>query len=160
MKKRQLGVAMVELAIILPLLLAICFGITEFGRAIYTYNTLAKSARDAARYLSTQAAGNGAAWSVARNLVAYGNPAGTGSLLVPGLDKNSMVAICDASNCAGNKDQGSNPVINTVTVTITGYPFIPVIDLLAFTRFYSGGKDSITSIVFGDISVTMRQQSP
>lgn len=160
MKKQQLGVAMVELAIILPLLLAICFGITEFGRAIYTYNTLAKSARDAARYLSTQAAGNGAAWSVARNLVAYGNPAGTGSLLVPGLDKNSMVAICDASNCAGNKDQGSNPVINTVTVTITGYPFKPVIDLLAFTRFYSGGTDSITSIVFGDISVTMRQQSP
>jgi Flp pilus assembly protein TadG len=159
MKNRQAGVAMVELAIILPLLLAICFAVTEFGRAIYTYNTLAKSARDAARYLSTQAAGNGASWGVARNLVAYGNPIGDGPLLVPGLDKNSMVTICDASYCAGNLNQGSNPVINTVTVTITGYSFSPVIDLLAFTNFYSTSKSSLTSITFGDISVTMRQQS-
>ncbi|MGT2493951.1 TadE family protein [Cupriavidus basilensis] len=34
--------ALVELAITLSLLLAITFAITEFGRAIYTYNTLAK----------------------------------------------------------------------------------------------------------------------
>lgn len=164
MKKRQGGVAMIELAIVLPLLLAICFGITEFGRAIYTYNTLAKSARDASRYLSTQTAGNTAAWRTARNLVAYGNPAGSGSPLVPGLSKanmDSMVAICDASitTCTGNVNQGSNPAINTVTVSITEYPFTPVIDILAFTRFYSGGTDSIKSIIFGDISVTMRQQS-
>lgn len=156
MKNRQRGVAMVELAIVLPLLLAICFGITEFGRAIYTYNTLAKSARDAARYLSTQAAADTAAWTTAKNLVRYGNPAGTGSLLLPGL-QDSMVEVCDASNCAANRNQGSNPAINTVTVTITGYSFNPVIDILAFTRFYSGGTSSVTSIIFSDISVTMRQ---
>jgi len=158
MKKKQRGVATVELALVLPLLLAICFGITEFGRAIYTYDTLAKSARDAARYLSTQAAGNTAAWTTARNLVLYGNPAGTGPLLVPGLAVG-MVDVCDASICAANLNQGTNPAINTVTVTITGYPFDPVIDLLAFTRFYGGGTGSITAITFGDISVTMRQQS-
>lgn len=160
MKKRQGGVAMIELAIVLPLLLAICFGITEFGRAIYTYNTLAKSARDATRYLTTQTAGNAAAWITARNLVAYGNPAGDGSPLVPGLSKanmNSMITICDKSTCTANVNQGSNPAINTVTVTIAGYPFTPVIDILAFTRFYSGGTSSLKSIIFGDISVTMRQ---
>lgn len=156
MIKSQRGVAMIELAIILPLLLAICFAITEFGRAIYTYNTLAKSARDAARYLSTQAAESG--YSTARDLVVYGKPAGSDPL-VPGL-LPSMVTICDASNCpATNLNQGSNPAINTVTVTITGYPFNPVIDLLAFTRFYTGGTSSITAITFGDISVTMRQKS-
>lgn len=160
MKNRQRGVAMVELAIVLPLLLAICFAITEFGRAIYTYNTLAKSARDAARYLSTQASGSG--YNTARNLVAYGNPAGTGTPLMPGLNSSnmgSMVAICDASTCSANLNQGSNPTINTVTVTITGYQFTPLLDLLGFTRFYSGGTSSITSIGFGNISVTMRQQS-
>jgi len=159
-KKKQRGVALVELAIVLPLLLAICFAITEFGRAFYTYDTLAKSARDAARYLTTQAAGSG--WTTARNLVAYGNPAGTGSPLVPGLDSSNMsskVTICDASNCPGNLNQGSNPVINTVTVTITGYQFAPVINILAFTNFYTGGTNSITSITFGDIAVTMRQKS-
>lgn len=160
MKKKQRGVAMVELALVLPLLLAICFGITEFGRAIFTYNTLAKSTRDAARYLTTQAAGNTSGWATAKNLVIYGNPAGTGSPLVPGLTATN-VAICDASisTCTGNLNQGSNPTINTVTVTITGYQFTPAIDLLAFTRIYSGGTDSITSITFDNISVTMRQQS-
>lgn len=162
MKNRQRGVAMVELAIVLPLLLAICFAITEFGRAIYTYDTLAKSARGAARYLTTQAAGG--AHPIARNLVVYGNPAGTGTPLMPGLNASnmaSMVAICDASivTCTANVNQGSNPTINTVTVTITGYQFTPLLDLLGFTRFYSGGTSSITSITFGNISVTMRQQS-
>jgi Flp pilus assembly protein TadG len=159
MKKNQRGAAAIEFAIVAPLLLAICFGITEFGRAIYTYNTLAKSARDAARYLSTQAAGNATALATAKNLVVYGNPAGTGTPLATGLT-SANVAICDASNCpTTNLNQGSNPAINTVTVNITGYQFTPVIDLLAFTRFYTGGKASITSITFGDIGVTMRQQS-
>ncbi|ANA34079.1 hypothetical protein R82526_01139 [Ralstonia mannitolilytica] len=160
MKRRQQGVALVELAITLSLLLAITFGITEFGRAIYTYNTLAKAARDAARYLSTQAAGNASAYNTAQNLVVYGTPTVGASqpTLVPGL-KTSMVAICDASNasCPSNIAQGTNPAINTVTVTISGYTFNPVIDLMAFTRFYTGGSGTLTSVPFGNISVTMRQ---
>lgn len=158
MKKHQRGVAAIEFAIVAPLLLAICFGITEFGRAIYTYNTLAKAARDAARYLSTQTAGNAAAWNTARNLAVYGNPLGTGSPLAKGLN-TGMVTICDASNCPANLNVGSNPVINTVSVSISGYQFTPMFDPLAFTSMYTGGKDSITSITFGDIGVTMRQQS-
>jgi Flp pilus assembly protein TadG len=158
MKNRQSGVAAVELALVLPLLLAICFAITEFGRAIYTYDALTKSARDAARYLSTQSAGDAPAQATASNLVVYGNPAGTGSPLVPGLT-TSKVKICDAvtTGCTNNVSQGSFPVINTVTVTIRGYTFNPLIDILGFTRFYTGGTSSITSITFDDISVTMRQ---
>ncbi|MBW8828547.1 MAG: pilus assembly protein [Burkholderiales bacterium] len=161
MKYKQRGVAAVELALILPLLLAICFATTEFGRAIYTYNTLAKSTRDASRYLSTQASGNATAQGKARNLVVYGNPAGTGSSLMPGLT-TAMVDICDPADlprCASNYSQGSLPVIDTVTVTIKGYQFNPVIDLLIFTRMYTGGSGATTSITFGDISVTMRKQS-
>jgi len=160
MKKRQEGVALVELAITISLMLAICFAVTEFGRAIYTYNTLAKAARDAARYLSTQAAGDAAAHATATNLVVYGTPVVGASqpTLVWGLSA-SKVSICDAANpaCTSNIFQGSNPAINTVTVTVTGYTFSPVLDLLAFTRFYTGGNASMTSIPFGDISVTMRQ---
>ncbi|MCO5398544.1 TadE/TadG family type IV pilus assembly protein [Ralstonia soli] len=160
MKTRQRGVALVELAIVISILLAITFAITEFGRAIYTYNTLTKAARDAARYLSTQAAGSTAAYATATNLAVYGKPtvSGTPTPLAPGLAAN-MVSICDASNtsCTSNIAQGTNPAINTVTVAISGYPFVPALDLLAFTRFYSGGTGSITAITFGSISVTMRQ---
>src|SRR5437762_4286803 len=122
MKTRQKGVALVELAITLSLLLAITFAVTEFGRAIYTYNTLAKSTRDAARYLSTQAAGNASARTTATNLAVYGTPTISGSPapLVSGLN-TSMVSICDASipACTTNKFQGSNPAINTMTVSNT-----------------------------------------
>ncbi|MGX6567856.1 TadE-like domain-containing protein [Cupriavidus necator] len=160
MKKRQKGVALVELAITISLLLAICFAVTEFGRAIYTYNTLAKSVRDAARYLSTQAAGNAAAHAMAKQLVVYGTPVATDGqpTLAPGL-KTSMVSVCDAADpaCASNMGQGASPAINTVTVRISGYTFTPILDLLGFTRFYTGGSDSLTSISFSDISATMRQ---
>ncbi|RWA51012.1 pilus assembly protein TadE [Cupriavidus sp. UYMSc13B] len=154
------GVALVELAITISLLLAICFGLTEFGRAIYTYNTLAKSVRDAARYLSTQAAGSATAHDMAKQLAVYGTPVATATqpALVPGLN-TSMVAICDAADpaCISNMGQGSNPAINTVTVRVTGYTFTPILDLLGFTRFYTGGSASLTSIPFSDISATMRQ---
>jgi hypothetical protein len=46
------GQAMVELALMLPVLLLIIFGITEFGRALYIENTLTNAAREGARMAS------------------------------------------------------------------------------------------------------------
>jgi hypothetical protein len=43
------GNAVLEFALILPLLLLILFGITEFGRAIMTTNVLNSAAREGAR---------------------------------------------------------------------------------------------------------------
>src|ERR1700687_3319868 len=54
MKPTQRGTAIVEFALVLPLLLLLTMTTTEFGRAIYQYNTIVKSLRDATRYLSTQ----------------------------------------------------------------------------------------------------------
>ena len=57
MKIRQRGVALVELALIIPFLLLLTFITTEFGRAMYEYNAVAKATRDAVRYLSFQTPG-------------------------------------------------------------------------------------------------------
>ena len=43
------GNAMVEFALVLPLLLVVCFGITEFGRAWMTMNILTSAAREGVR---------------------------------------------------------------------------------------------------------------
>lgn len=51
----QKGQALVELAILLPLLLLIVFGITEFGRALYIKNSLTNAAREGARRASVSA---------------------------------------------------------------------------------------------------------
>ncbi len=96
----QRGLAMTELAIVLPILLLLILASAEFGRAFWQYNTLTKSVQDAARY----AAGRGLFGSTAvvivtddlrgevANLVVYGNTAGTGTPVLPGLT-TSGVAI-------------------------------------------------------------------
>lgn len=127
--KSQHGVAAVEFAILLVPMLLMLFGITEYGRAIYQYNTIAKSVRDASRYLSTVAPGSGHA--EARNLVVCGQITSCGSAqLAPGLT-TSMVSICDATNCVGThaSQATGTGTVNLVTVTVTGYQFQSVVNI-------------------------------
>jgi Flp pilus assembly protein TadG len=141
---------MVELGISLFMMLTIAFGITEFGRAIYEYNTLAKAARDATRYLSTRAPGDAAAANNARCLAVHGNTACTGGTLSPGLTA-AMVAVCDAVSCpADHAAQGAAPVMNLVSVTIGGPNATPYTFNSMFAFF-------VPNIVFGPINVTMKQ---
>jgi Flp pilus assembly protein TadG len=51
-RHRVQGVAAVEFALLITLLLLIVAGIIEFGRTFWYYDALAKSTRDAARYVS------------------------------------------------------------------------------------------------------------
>jgi hypothetical protein len=101
--QRQRGIAMTEFAIVLPVLLLLLFGITEVGRAIVRYNTLTKAVQDGARYaaayalLGTTGAVNVDAQlqSATRNVVVYGNTAGTGQPLLQGL-LPSQILLVDA----------------------------------------------------------------
>lgn len=146
---RQRGVALIEFALTLGVLLTMVFGITEFGRAMFEYDTLAKAARDATRYLSTKAPGDAVATADAVCLAVYGNPSCSGSPLAPGLT-TAMVSVCDAVSCAPtHQAQGSAPVVNLVTLTIGGanQPY----------TFDSAVPFVVPDIPFGAISVTMRQ---
>ena len=143
---KQRGVAAVELAILLIPFVILAFGITEFSRAIYQYNTLVKVTRDASRFLSGQGPGDLNDISGAKCLVVYGNKACTGTPLVPNLT-TAMVSICDSTSCVSthqSQPTGSG-VINLVTVTISGYPFTSLAPLF------------VPSLNFGAISTTMRQ---
>lgn len=51
----QRGVAMVDFAIALPLLLLLLLAIGEFGRMLYHYNSLQQASRDAGRFVAGQA---------------------------------------------------------------------------------------------------------
>lgn len=48
-RRSDRGQSLVEVAFVLPVLLIILLAIFDFGRAIYAYNTVANSAREAAR---------------------------------------------------------------------------------------------------------------
>lgn len=68
---RQSGVAAVEFALLVGVLILMAFGTTEFGRAFYQYNTLLKSTRAAAREMSFGNAANHIA--AARCLAVHGD---------------------------------------------------------------------------------------
>jgi Flp pilus assembly protein TadG len=140
--RRQHGVALVEFALILPFLLLLTFIATEFGRAMYDYDVLTKSARDAARYLSMQLPGTH--FTEAKNLAVYGNLDASGSPILPGL---TTAQVSDPTW----QNAGSLPVINTVRVTISGYTFQPMFSGAFGATFFGGG-----SITFSPITATMR----
>ncbi len=52
LRRRRDGIASVEFAIVLPILVLMLFGTIEFGRLLVDYQLVNKSARDAIRYLS------------------------------------------------------------------------------------------------------------
>lgn len=48
-RRRGRGQALVEFAIVMPIIVVVVLGLVDLGRAVYSYNTLAQSARQAAR---------------------------------------------------------------------------------------------------------------
>jgi Flp pilus assembly protein TadG len=160
-KRRQSGVAAVELALLAVPLVAMLFGITELGRAAYSYDTLSKAARTAARYLSAHNAGDLTAITQAKCLAVYGTLDCSGTELAPGLT-TAMVDVCDATDaslCPGQTHASApscyggscSGVVNLVTVRITAYPF----QSLA-TYFVPDMNFGSTASSTG-IGVTMRQ---
>ena len=139
MRSRTRGTAAIELALMMPILLLLTLVTTEFGRAIIEYNTVVKSVRSAARYLATRTPNTKT--PEAKNLVVFGNTAGTGPTLAPGLSL-SLVA-----NPVWQM-LGSNPTTSVVTLTVQGYRFNSL-----FTSVFGVSFGNVT---FGDISASMR----
>lgn len=85
------GNAMVEFALSFGLLFPVMAGVFEFGYSYYIYNCLETAVRSTARYAATRTydspnATPSAAYSTAvKNMLVYGNTAGTGNAIVPGL---------------------------------------------------------------------------
>ena len=113
------GTQLIELAIVLPLFLIVFGAAAEYGRYFYEYTTLDKAARAGSRYLTTKAV-SGAEDAKARNIVVYGNAAGTGAPVVKGLTTAHVVIT---------RQGGAASVPQTVTVQILGYKYQPVFDL-------------------------------
>ncbi len=158
--RRQRGAAVVEFALVLVPMLLIAFGVAEYGRAIYHYNTLVKSVRTAARIMSMANPEDVNYLSVtmpyAKCMAIYGNDDCSGSPLAPSLSE-SNIQICDRINwalCTGtaestlhNVPTGEGP-IQLVKVRITGYQF-PFIGLPLVTNS--------PTTMFSNVEVVMRQ---
>ena len=123
-RKDERGIQLVEAAIVLPIFLLLFAATAEFGRYFYEYTTLAKAARVGTRYLIT-AQVKAAEDTVAKNIVVYGNPSGTGSPLLTGLSTSNIVIT----------RTGGTPVLpQLVKVEVTGYTHQSIFDLGLLTK--------------------------
>jgi Flp pilus assembly protein TadG len=95
---RQRGVAAVEFALLLILLLMIVSGVIEFGRTFWYYDALTKATRDGARFLSdaresTEVALNTTHITTAENMVVDAAI----SARVSGFDGSHVMVTCDTA---------------------------------------------------------------
>ncbi len=147
------GTAMVELAIILPLMLFLLFGITELGRALYQQSMLTQAVELGARYMArvngvidtedcSNDAGNEVRWNAAvavtTNLIQCGvdSTAGCGDPLLP----NMVIDYIDV--CGPGKAHASctSPSACVITVKASaGFQSIFGADLVSVPGFRLGG---------------------
>lgn len=147
---RQQGLAIVEFAITLPLLLLIALGVTELGRGLYQYNTLTKAVQDGARYLGANSidtdgelkitlidSGNGQPLDVnTKNVVVYGNlDGGTTALLTNFTTANVTVTAIDVFLPGASTIPGGDISPNHVRVsaTYTFEPLFPALSTLGYS---------------------------
>ena len=143
--QKQTGVAAVEFALLLPILLLLALGVVEFGRLIYQYNNLTKTVRNSARFLAAKSpaiVGYANFEEQALCLAVYANTTCMGKPVADDLSKNHVIIAYSTINS-----------MSVITVSIKNYKamfiesYIPTILGL--------GKD----IGFDSISVSMRQVS-
>jgi Flp pilus assembly protein TadG len=119
LRRDERGIQLVELALVIPIFVLLFAATAEFGRYFYEYTTLAKASRAGARYLAT-ASVKAAEDTTAKNIVVYGNSAGTGSPVLTGMTVANVTIT----------RQGGVPVLpETVTVKISNFKHQPIFDL-------------------------------
>ena len=140
--RRERGTQLVELALVLPIVMLLFAATAEFGYFFHTYTTLAKATRAGARHLISRSLDT-TEKSKAKNMVVYGDPSAgcTGKPVIRNLSCSNVTI--------------SNTVVSgqpdTVTVTITGFKYQPLIDLGKLT-----GKSSASLNIDVSPSSTMK----
>lgn len=136
--KDRRGASVLEMTVLLPFLVALAFGVIEFGRALQHYHAINKSVRDAARFLARVQVDCAAPPSTACNIV----------------DPNDLTRARNLAR-TGYVTNGGQPILNywtnpnTVNVQITpfdnsggtfrGQANIPIIRVTASVPFQDLG---------------------
>lgn len=140
--RNERGGTIAELAILVPFLIVMIAAVSELGRLFQTYNTLSKSTRAAARYLSNNAYDD-AQIARAKNVAVCGKPDCTGiEAAAKDLTVENIVVTPEFQ-----EGGGGNPI--TVTITISNYNFQPLFNLGALLQ-----ADRLTNLPIGS-STTM-----
>ena len=130
--KNERGSTLVEFAIGVTVFMTAMFAVLEFGRALWTHNALTDAARRGARYAALHTAASSAN---VKNVVVYGNEAGTGQPML----NNLSAANVDVQYSGFGLNAG------TVSVSITNYQFQFVIPIVGTTITMPSYKTTLTA---------------
>jgi Flp pilus assembly protein TadG len=120
--RSERGAALVEFALVVPILMMMMCATIDFGLAVYTLNNLTAAVREGGRFGATI---DKAGWAASSGTTAQG--------LVRDRVYNYIVGLNNGLNDVQTKAliSVSNPAVGTgiITVQITGYPYKPVTPL-------------------------------
>jgi Flp pilus assembly protein TadG len=149
--RSERGQSLVEMAFAVVLFFTLLFSIIEFGRALWTYNSIVQSTRAGARWAVVNVGSNADTTNIDRtkNIVVYASPdVSTGIPTVPGLDK-SMVSV---SVVTVDSDSNGIPINQKISVSVNGFqfqfivPIVPNISIPAYeTTLYTESMGVIPS---------------
>ncbi len=125
--RRARGVAALELALLLPLLVVLPVGAWEWGRALDQHARLAHSVRAAARHLSTVDASDPARQAEARQLAVFGSLSGGTTPVVPGLNASHVKILEPQSEPGLQLVATAGGSVSLVCVSISGWRYEPVL---------------------------------
>ena len=131
-RENERGSTLVEFAIGVTIFLTAMFAVLEFGRALWVHNALTDAARRGARYAALHTEANSAS---VKNVVVYGNEAGTGQPML----NNLSAANVDVQYSGFGLNAG------TVSVSITNYQFQFVIPIVGTTITMPSYKTTLTA---------------
>ena len=147
-KSGQSGLAVVEFAIVLPLIVLLALAVTELGRGLYQYNTLTKAVRDGVRHLSDVAIDTLGQVDITphvsdvQNLVVYGDVDGGTAPILPGLSTSDVavtaIAVTLPSGGITTNHVEVSADFNFVplfpALSVLGYSMIPTMTTSAIER--------------------------
>jgi Flp pilus assembly protein TadG len=137
-RRGERGAALVEFTIGALVFLTATFGVIEFSRLLWTHNALSDAARRGARYAVTHPSADE---TVVKNIVVFGNEAGTGNPIATGLTTGDVDVDYTASPVTGvfGYPEGS------VTVTIDDYQFNFVVPIVGTTLTMPDYRTTLTA---------------
>jgi Flp pilus assembly protein TadG len=127
-KRGTRGQALIEMAFVLLMFLFLFFGIVEFSRALYTWNTIVQSTRAAARWAVVNVGGNSDSADIERtkNVVVYHDPdISSGAGILSGL----TTSLVQVSVVTLESDSNGRPINQKISVTVSGFQFQPVLPI-------------------------------
>jgi Flp pilus assembly protein TadG len=129
--KQDKGQTLVEFAFVAILFFTVLFAIVEFGRALWTWNTIVQATRAGARFAVVETPTS--TDTQVKNFVVYYNVSGTGTPVLPGLTtSNVTVNYYKIDPTTGNyvaPPGGNKYNADLIQVSITGYTFTFLVPL-------------------------------